>query len=167
VRPDVIYGQRDRQFVPRIARILRRGFMPLIGGGRSTLAVIHAANVADGAVRAATSEIAGGRAYNLANDFDITVRRFFELGAQGLGRRLRFVPVPLGLARGAFNSFKGVVNVLTGGRLNVVANASISFITEDNPFTSERARRELGWSPSVRHEQGVPEAFHWWLTNQR
>lgn len=167
VRPDVIYGQRDRQFVPRIARILRRGFVPLIGGGRSTLPIVHAANVTDGAVRAATSDIAGGRAYNLANDFDIIVRRFFELGAQGLGRRLRFVPVPLGLARGAFNSFKGVVNALTGGRLNVVANASISFITEDNPFTSERARRELGWSPSVRHEQGVPEAFHWWLTNQQ
>lgn len=167
VRPDVIYGRRDRQFVPRIAKILRRGFAPLIGGGRSILPIVHAANVADGAVRAALSNAAGGRAYNLANDFDVSVRRFFELGAHGLGKRVRFVPVPLGLARGAFNGFKGVMNAITGGRLNVVANASISFITEDNPFTSERARRELGWSPNVRHEQGVPEAFHWWLTNQR
>lgn len=167
VRPDVIYGRRDRQFVPRIARILRRGWVPLIGGGRSTLAIVHAANVADGSVRAAVSDVAGGRAYNLANDFDITVRRFFELGARGLERRVRFVPIPLRLARGLFDGFKGVANAISGGRLNVVANASISFITEDNSFTSERARRELGWSPRVRPEESVPEAFHWWLTNQR
>ena len=167
VRPDVIYGQRDRQFVPRMARILRRGFAPLVGGGKSTLAVVHAANVADGAVRAAMSGTAGGRAYNLANDFDVTVRRFFELGAHGLGRDVRFIPIPLPIARGVFNGFRRFVNAITGGKLNVISNASISFITEDNPFTSERARRELGWSPSVRPEQSVPEAFHWWLMNQR
>ena len=48
VRPDVIYGKRDRQFVPRIAGLLQRGFAPLIGGGRTTLPIVHAANVADG-----------------------------------------------------------------------------------------------------------------------
>jgi nucleoside-diphosphate-sugar epimerase len=167
VRPDVIYGRRDRQFVPRIARILQRGFAPLIGGGRSTLAVVHAANVADGAVRAAVSDAAAGRAYNLANDFDVTVRRFFELGARGLGRRVRFIPIPRALARGAFAAFRATANTLTGGKLSVISNASISFITEDNPFTSERARRELGWAPSVRPEDGVPEAFRWWLLNHR
>src|SRR6185437_1913754 len=41
VRPDVIYGRRDRQFVPRVARVLRRGFAPLIDGGRATLAIVH------------------------------------------------------------------------------------------------------------------------------
>jgi nucleoside-diphosphate-sugar epimerase len=167
VRPDVIYGPRDRQFVPRIARLLSSGFAPLIGGGRSTLPIVHAANVADGAVRAVMSARAGGRAYNLANDFDLTARRFFELGAHGLGRRVRFVPIPLGVARVAFKAFRAGMNIVTGGALSVVSNASISFISEDNPFTSERARREIGWSPRVDHEHGVPEAFHWWLTNRR
>jgi nucleoside-diphosphate-sugar epimerase len=167
IRPDVIYGRRDRQFVPRVARMLMRGFAPVIGGGHSTLAIVHAANVADGAVRAATTAAAGGRAYNLANDFDVTVRRFFELGAQGLGRPVRLIPIPMGLARGTFSAVRGAINLLTGGRLNVISNASLSMITEDNPFTSDRARRELGWSPSVEPDRGVPEAFQWWLTNRR
>ena len=167
VRPDVIYGPRDRQFVPRIARLLSSGFAPLIGGGRSTLPIVHAANVADGAVLAVMNERAGGRAYNLANDFDLTARRFFELGAHGLGRRVRFLPIPLGVARGVFKGFRKIAKTLGGGALRVVANAAISFLTEDNPFTSDRARREIGWSPRVDHEHGVPEAFHSWLTNQR
>ncbi|HET9684562.1 MAG TPA: NAD-dependent epimerase/dehydratase family protein, partial [Gemmatimonadaceae bacterium] len=85
VRPDVVYGARDRQFVPRIAKLLRLGVAPVIGGGRSTLAVVHAANVADGMVRAAMHDDAGGRAYNLANDYDVTVAEFFRLAGEGLG----------------------------------------------------------------------------------
>lgn len=167
VRPDVIYGRRDRQFVPRVARLLERGIAPLVAGGRSTLAIVHAANVADGAVRAAMSAVAGGRAYNLANDFDVTVRRFFELGAEGLGRRVRLVSVPLPLARAGFAAFRAVARALTGGRMSVVSNASLSMLTDDNPFTSDRARRELGWSPAVRPEDSIPEAFRWWLTHPR
>jgi nucleoside-diphosphate-sugar epimerase len=167
VRPCVIYGRRDRQCVPRAAPMLRLGIAPLIGGGRSTLPLVHAANVADGAVRAVACDVAGGRAYNVANDFDLTVRRFFELGAHGLGRRVHFVHVPLVVARGLFDGFRGVVNALTRGRVEVIANSSIAMLTKDNPFTSERARREIGWSPRVDHEHGVPEAFHWWLTNRR
>jgi 2-alkyl-3-oxoalkanoate reductase len=167
VRPDVIYGPRDRQFVPRIARILNRGVAPLIGGGSSTLAIVHAANVADGAFRAATSDAAGGQAFNLANDFDVTVRQFFELGARGLGRRVRLVRIPAWAANGAFAAVRGVARTLSGGRMSVISNASLSMLTEDNPFTSERARRELGWNPSVHPEQGIPEAFRWWLTHRR
>ena len=165
VRPDVIYGRRDRQFVPRIAKLLSRGFAPLIAGGRSTLAVVHAANVADGAVRAVAFDGAGGRAYNLANDYDVTVRRFFELAAEGLEKRVRFVPIPLPLAKVLFRATKSAVKLVTGGRLNVVSSASLGALTEDNPFTSDRARRELGWSPVVRPEQSVPDAFRWWKSH--
>ncbi|HVE35724.1 MAG TPA: NAD-dependent epimerase/dehydratase family protein [Gemmatimonadaceae bacterium] len=162
VRPTVIYGRRDRQFVPRAARLLRRGFAPLIGGGTSTLSLVHAGNVADGAILAAESEIAGGRVYNLAHDFDVTVRDCFLLGAKGLGRTLHFVPIPLWLAGAAVGGFKAAMRLFTGGRWSAVSNASIRMLTKDNPFTSERARRELGWSPRVRPEEGIPDAFHWW-----
>ena len=53
------------------------------------MAVVHAQNVAQGAVLAATCDIAGGRAYNLANDFDVTVREFFRFCGEGSGGRSR------------------------------------------------------------------------------
>src|SRR5258708_31267080 len=94
VRPSVIYGPRDRQFVPRLARALNLGVMPLIAGGRSTLPVVHAANVASGALLAATSDVAGGRAYNLANDYNVTVRDFFQFASDGLRPRGRVLSPP-------------------------------------------------------------------------
>lgn len=162
VRPDVIYGRHDRQFVPRLARLLRYGVVPLLAGGRATLAVVHASAVADGAVRAATADVAGGRAYNLANDFDVTVREFLTYGARGLGVTPHFVPVPLWAAHGGLWTVKRAVRLLTLGRARIGGSTAVDFLTRDNPFTSERARRELGWAPAVRPETGVTDAFAWW-----
>jgi nucleoside-diphosphate-sugar epimerase len=166
VRPVVVYGRRDRQFVPRIGALMRRFPVPLLRGGRSVFGIVHAANVADGAVLAATNDVAGGRAFNLANDFDVSVRRFFELAGDGLGRRPLFIPLPLGMARGGLRAVKTASRLLTGGRLSLVSNSTIDFIAEDNPFTSELARRDLGWKPRVHPEEGVPEAFRWWAQTQ-
>jgi nucleoside-diphosphate-sugar epimerase len=165
VRPDVIYGTHDRQFVPRLARLLRRGVVPVVAGGKTTLAVVNAANVADGIARAATSDVAGGRAYNLANDYDVTVAEFFRLAGLGLDRDVHIISVPhfaAGVLAGAFNK---VAPLFLGNRFSSVTAASLDFLSRDNPFTSERARRELGWDPPVRPEVGVPEAFAWWAAH--
>ena len=167
VRPDVIYGPRDRQFVPRAARLVGRVPVPLLRGGRSIMAIVHAANVAQGAVLAATTDVAGGKAYNLANDFDVSVRRFFELAAQGLGTRVRFVPMPLPVARAALRGIRTVMRALTGGRFSLVSNSSLDFISQDNPFSSDLARRELGWAPAVHPDIGIPDSFRWWRENER
>jgi len=167
VRPDVIYGRYDRQFVPRVAGAMSRGFWPRFGTGESTLAIVHAASVADGMVRAADVDAAGGRAYNLANDFDVTVNEFVQLAARGLGREVRRIPVPIPAARAFFRATGLVMRVVKGPSMSKETLNALAFLTRDNPFTSERARRELGWSPPVRPEQGIPEAFRWWKEQRR
>jgi nucleoside-diphosphate-sugar epimerase len=167
VRPDVVYGPRDRQFVPRMARLIRWFGVPLLRGGRSTMPIVHAANVAQGAVLAATSDVAGGNVYNLTNDYDVTVRRFFELAGEGVGRRPILVPMPMWAARGALTGAKQLARLVSGGRFAMVSNSALDFISQDNPFSSERAKRELGWSPPMRPEIGIPQAFQWWRERKR
>lgn len=160
VRPDVIYGRHDRQFVPRMAKLVLRGFIPMLHGGRSIVAIVHAANVADGAIRAATTDAAGGKAYNLANDYDVSVRRFFELAGEGLGRRPLLVPMPMWAARGALAGARWLGRIVTGTSL--INRSALDFISRDNPFSSQLARDELRWSPEMRPEVGIPDAFRWW-----
>jgi 2-alkyl-3-oxoalkanoate reductase len=162
VRPDVIYGKRDRQFVPRIGKILSRGFFPILGGGRSTLPIVHAGNVAEGAVRAVRIDIAGGKAYNLANDFDVTVRDFVRLAAHGLRRRVTLVPVPMAVAKTVFKVVTMVIGVARKGAAMSQSAGAVAFMSRNNPFSSDLAKRELGWAPPVRPEVGIPEAFRWW-----
>jgi 2-alkyl-3-oxoalkanoate reductase len=162
IRPPMIYGRRDRQLVPRFARVMRTGLFPLFAHGRSTMSLVHATAVADGAVRAAHSERAGGRAYNLANDFPLTVADMVQLGSNGLGRRVRGINVPLPVARTTFAALARLARLAHQDALAVQLPDAVNTFSRDNPFTSERARRELGWSPTMRPEVGIPEAFAWW-----
>ena len=162
VRPSVIYGPYDRQFVPRVARLLRHGVAPVIGAGHTTLAIVHAANVADGMVRAALHDGAGGRAYNLAHDYDVTVPDFFRLAGEGMGRRIRLVRIPHFVAKTGLALYRVAAPLLGGEQPTSFAKASLDFMSHDNPFASDRARNELGWNPAVRPEDGVPDAFRWW-----
>ena len=161
VRPDVIYGRRDRQFVPRVARLLRRGFVPQIGRGETTLAIVHVENVVDGMLRAATNDAARGRVYNLANDFDVTATEFFQLAARGLGVTLRTVRLPYTFAKGAERVVRRMAGMVPGSRFQAVSFSAVDFLGKNNPFSSQRARDELGWDPQVRPEIGVPDAFAW------
>jgi len=162
VRPSVLYGSFDRQFIPRLARLLRRGFAPVIAGGHNTLAIVHVANVVDGLLRAASFDGANGKAYNLANDYDVRAHEFFERAAEGLEQRLRIVSIPMIVARVAFAGVKAVAPLVLGNQFKAMTSASLDFLARDNPFSSELARSELGWDPPVRPETGIPEAFRWW-----
>jgi nucleoside-diphosphate-sugar epimerase len=162
VRPAVVYGRRDRQFVPRMARLAALGVLPIPGGGRSPLALVHAANVADAAVLALESDQAGGRAFNVANDFDMGAADFFRLAGRGLGRRVRVVPLPTPVARAGQAVALAALRTAGFGALAEAFGSSVDFVTRGNPFDSSLARRVLGWTPCMRPDDGVPDAFRWW-----
>jgi nucleoside-diphosphate-sugar epimerase len=134
----------------------------MIAGGRAIMAIVQASHVADGAVLAATNERAGGRAYNLANDFDVTWTAFYKLAGVGLERRIRTISISPSVARAGLTLAKRVLRLVVGGGMNVVSTASLDFMARDNPFSSARARRELGWNPRIPPDEAVPEAFRWW-----
>lgn len=162
VRPPMMYGKRDRQFVPRLAPVLERGVFPLVASGSAILSLVHAHAVADGAVRAALTPAAGGCVYHLTNDFEVTVADLVRYASLGLRRRIRTPHVSVGAARLLFKGLGAALMV--GGRRDLAPHAAGVFemLTRDNPFTSARARRELRWSPSIRPADGLPEAFRWW-----
>ena len=163
IRPCVIYGRRDRQFVPRMARAMRLGVLPLPGSGGNIMSIVHASEVADAAILAATTEAAGGRAYNVTTDkVPVTTRQFFELAARGLGRRVRIVSIPVWVTRGALAVARGVAGVVAGSGARAMVRSSLGFVTRDNPFSSERARRELGWTPTTDPRDAIPDAFAWY-----
>jgi len=166
VRPPVMYGRRDRQFAPRIGPVLERGLVPLVGGGRTTLTLVSADAVADGAIRAAASDCAGGCVFHLTNDFDVTLAELVRFAERGLGHRIRTLRVPLALGRAAFRVL--AAGLVAFGRRDLAPHAAglLQMLTRDNPFSSERARRDLGWAPAIPPAEGLAEAFRWWKENR-
>lgn len=162
VRPPTMYGERDRQFVPRVVAMFSRGVFPLIGGGRTTLSAVHASAVAAGAILAARSAAAGGRIYNLTQDFPLTAAALVRYAEEGLERRIAAPVLSMAAGRALFRAMALGVRLIGRSELAVHVMGSHEWLTHDNPYTAERARRELGWRPTVTPDIGVPEAFRWW-----
>lgn len=162
VRPPVMYGERDRQFIPRIAAVMNRGAFLLCGAGTTTLPVVHANAVAEGAVLASQTDAANGGIYNLTTDFPITVADLVALARIGLNRRIHAPVLSLGSSRVFFSVLRVVLNAIGRSDLAAHANGTLEMLTHDNPFSSTRAREELHWSPTIPPDIGVPDAFRWW-----
>lgn len=167
VRPPVMYGVRDRQFAPRIGPVLERGIFPLVGGGDTTLTLVHAGNVARGAVLAALCDGADGRIYHLTDDWPVDAALLARCAARGLGVELRTPVLPEWVGRVGFTLLG--LGLRMAGRSDLARHAggTLSMLTRDNPFTSRRAREELGWAPSGSAEERLTEAFRWWKRGER
>jgi nucleoside-diphosphate-sugar epimerase len=159
LRPNVIYGERDRLFTPRVIRAVRWGLVPQVGPGTNHLSCVYAANVAAAAVAALDAPLAGFRAYNVTSDAPpaLTQRQFFAAFAEALDAPVRAIPIPLGLAR-------FVMGLWTSRRL---ARAAVAFIAGENPYVDDRARAELGWRPAFPALAAVHRTARWFVENEK
>ncbi|MGH7546116.1 MAG: NAD-dependent epimerase/dehydratase family protein [Gemmatimonadota bacterium] len=165
VRPILNYGERDRIVLPRVVHYVRSPVVFLVGSGTYRLAVTYAANTAEGAVLALTRPEASGRVYNLADDFPITQKEFLSRFAAGLDRDPIFLPLPYAVAY----ALAWVVEMLPG-RISTASGLNrrrVSLAGRPNPFSAERARRELGWAPSVPHEEAIRRSVEWYRADGR
>lgn len=139
LRPNVIYGERDRLFTPRVLTAARLGWAPAIGPGTNHLACVYAGNVASAVVAALDGARPGFRAYNVTNDKPpaLTERAFVAAFGATLGRRVRRVRIP----RIALRAY---LTVMRGRRLG---RSGVAFLVGDNPYVSDLIRRELSWEP--------------------
>ena len=83
-------------------------------------------------------------------------------GAEGLGCRVRRIHVPTAVAKVGFGILKPLLIAVGRGDLAPHTEGTLDMLTRNNPFTSRRAREELGWVPTTRPEVGLPEAFRSW-----
>jgi nucleoside-diphosphate-sugar epimerase len=166
LRPNVIYGEYDRLFSRKVARVVRTGIVPQIGPGTNVLSVVYAGNVAAAAVAALGAAVPGGRAYNVTNDGALTQREFVDAFAAALGRRLRRVYLARGPAAAALGVVTTVRRALRPGRYGGVAAGAVHFLSGDNPYRSDRARAELGWRPVIEPRAAIKRTVRWILENE-
>ena len=167
VRPSWIYGPRDRTTLPRVLRAIGAGRVALVGRGDNLLNIVYAADVADGAIRAANHDGAVGRAYNLSSGGEVTQRQFLDMLTDALGRprvRMRF-PYRLAYWGGLFAEAVG--RAIRLRRPPHFTRYAVALIGRSTNFSTERARSELGWAPRVSVAEGLRRTLEWYggITN--
>lgn len=164
LRPPIIYGSGDLGLLPVYKGLLKGvAVLPGMGAGhRFPVSAIHADDVAQAIVLACRPEAHGiyhlsdGRVYPLAD--------FYRAAAAALGRKPRFIRLPLwvmGLAAG-LSTLAGM-GLAALGRKGRAPEWNLDKFREARQCgwtgSNERIVRELGFCPSLSLEEGMRETM--------
>jgi nucleoside-diphosphate-sugar epimerase len=150
VRPTWVFGPGDRHGLPRLIQALRTGWVSLVGSGENLLNIIHAKDVAEGAILAATHAKARGQIYHLCSEGEVTQRQFLDALADAIGcpRVTRRFPFPLAYFGGFLGEIIG--RSLRLPRAPFISRYSVSRIGRPVAYRIDKARAELGWNPKIK-----------------
>lgn len=166
VKPSWLYGPRDRASMPRLIRAIRRGKGKLLGDGSNKLNLTYAGNEAEGCILAATNPKAVGESYNLSCDGDITQAEYFNAIARCIGARPVTRRVPYRVAYSAAFLMELFGHMFGKKKPPLVTRYSVWLIGRQCFFSPEKARKQLGWQPTVGYEEGIKRAVQWALDNE-
>jgi nucleoside-diphosphate-sugar epimerase len=165
LRPSWIYGPRDRNSFPRILKAIQAGRVRVVGSGDNLLNIVYAGDVADAAIRAATTPKAVGQAYNISSAGEITQRQLLDLLTDSLEqpRVTRTVPFRRAFWLGFLSEIIG--RVIRLKRPPHITRYAVGLIGRSTQFSTSKARSELGWQPQVPVEEGLKRTLAWWATS--
>ena len=142
LRPTMVYGRGQDQNVSVIARFIRRfSFFPVLGEARGLRQPVHAQDAAWCGMAALGTEKAYNRSYNISGGETLAYRDMAERIFAGLGRKPRFVRLPLWFFRMSFFFLR------TTPVFRHASPAMIERMNVDLVFDHHDAKVDLEFSP--------------------
>lgn len=158
LRPRAIYGKGDRALMPRLEQAMRRGTLPLIGGGDSLIDVTHVSDAARAMHLAAqAADGAGGRAFNITSGQAYRFRDLARMAARVLGLDPRERRLPYGLAMALASGLEGFHRAFRPQAEPVLTRQAVASLGRSLTLDITAARQVLGYAPRVSLEQGVQD----------
>jgi nucleoside-diphosphate-sugar epimerase len=164
VRPAAVYGPGDRDFLPMF-RIARYGLALHPGNRDQWMSIVHADDLARAVMVTATELRAVGGTFFVANDEPVQWKALFSECARCANRTLAMdVEVPAPLVR--IGAALGDVAARVTGRAGLLTSEKVALGAPRFWIcSSDRAKRELGFSPRIALQDGLCQTYHWYLTH--
>ena len=165
IRPPIVYGPRDKEFLPSLFSLARRGVIAKSGLGQKHYSLIHVddlvAMIVDVAERGARLDEAGtSGVYFCSDGVDYTWEALGRGAMAALGRRGAVIPVPEAITWFAAGASSAVARLT--GRPAILSLDKMMEIREPAwTCSSEKARRELGWTSRVSFAEGMRDSAKW------
>jgi nucleoside-diphosphate-sugar epimerase len=166
VRPSWIYGPRDRNTLPRLAKALHGRWVKIQGSGDNLLNLVHAADVARGAILAANNPAARTQAYHLCSEGEITQRQFLDTLSDSLElpRVERSVSPTAAYLGGLLGDV--VARVCRWNRAPYVSRYAVGLMARPANYSIDKARSHLGWHPCIHPQEGLRQTAAWFRQSQ-
>lgn len=153
LRPPAIYGPRDREILA-FFKSIKLGVLPLLGSTQNRLSMIYGSDCAKACIAALDRDVASGSAYHVDDGSVHTLEELIMLAEDAMGRKARLrLHLPRKLVETA--ALGAELYGRATNRAVMLTRDKLNELFEQWVCDGTRARRELGWQPEVRFEDGV------------
>ncbi len=158
VAPSAVFGPRDTNQLGQSLAMLVRRRLPMLPSGFGMNTWVHAADVAEGHLLAATVG-RPGEVYFLG-DRVLSMYDFLGAAAAAAGMKAPRGRVPMGLVQLVARLSEW--RARRAGRTPLLSRKGLQFSQLDVVVDASKARRELGWTPKP-FEDRVKETMAWYV----
>ena len=165
LRPAFIpYGEHDRLGLPGMLAALESGYFPLIGGADPLVGTVYGDTFGLGLALALERPEAAGEDFVIGDDEESaepwTFTDFLRAVSEAAGLRPpRFVPIPRAAARGLSALVEDWWYRLGAKGLAPLSRYRANVATHDLHFSTEKARRVLGFEPEISRDEAIVRAL--------
>lgn len=161
LRPGFIYGPRDRTIIPKLVERLGNGQFAFLGSPDKLLNNTSVENLVAAIFLAIERDDVLGEIFNITDGRLVTKREFVDTIAREAGYPLPTKVVPLGLAKGLARFLEGLYKLLGKTEAPLLSGARIKFLGLNLDYSIDKARRQLGYAPSVDFRDAMPRTIAW------
>jgi nucleoside-diphosphate-sugar epimerase len=162
LRFGMIYGPLFEEGYFGVLQRIRGGKMAMLGAGNNHLPLLHSSDAAKAILLALEKKTPRCRQYNIVGGERMTQKQLFSAAAAELGVSppTRHLPLPFILAAASIRQFLFRLEV---GKKPSFTPENIRQLTLDRIYSTERARRELGFVAKVKLARGLKEVVESFL----
>lgn len=160
IRPGAVYGTGDR-FSGPLAAAIKANRMCVIGSRELRLPLIHIDDLVSAVTRLLSHPPHAARAFNVDGPTPTTFGAYLDALAATLDLAAELRTVPIAAARAAAWASETWWNIGKRDGPAPLNRFAVELIAADFVLDTSRIRTELGWSPTVRLDDGVRSLRSW------
>ena len=148
-----VYGTYDHANLQLLAKLIRKHLSAIVGQGKNRKTMVYIEDVIQAAMLATIRDEAVGEVFNIGENFYTfckildTLEKILDIST------LRF-KIPLSLGK-----------VIEKQKINLTVSKLVRTISSDNCYSSDKAKKVLGFKPLYSLEQGLKESVEWYKNN--
>ena len=142
LRPTMIFGTGKDRNVSRLIKYIKKyPILPIPGSGKNLIQPVYVKDLANAIYRAANSEKAEEREYNISGSEAVSFNTLVESIAELLGKRIVKIPIPLAMGTVPLVFFEKI-----GVKLPIKSEQLLR-LNEDKAFSYANAQEDFGYAP--------------------
>ncbi len=149
IRPGNVLGPRDTSTSFLLFDAMEHGLRGNIGGGKTLTCPVFVGDLSDAHIRALENPAADGLVFNVTSGEKVTWAEYLAYAGELLGLPPSKLNLPLWLARSIAGVLEAVYRLFSIETAPTLTRYRVNHVAYNYSFSIERARRVLGFEPTV------------------